>query len=85
LSITGGCPECSGESLIANSTVAVIESHPYLDCGDTICVYGVGIRTVTDKGSLPNGQQQLDHFVGLQDCETTYVDIGDKMTIKLID
>ena len=81
LSITGGCPECSGESLIANSTVAVKPSHPDLDCGDTVCVYTVGTRTVTDKGGGLS-IAQLDHFVGLSDCSTA-TDIGNLMTIKL--
>jgi len=83
LTISSGCPECSGYDLGVNNTVAVISGHPNLNCGDRVFVYEVGIRTVTDKGSLPNGQYQLDHFVGLQDCGTTYTDIGNLMTIKI--
>lgn len=85
LTISSGCPECVGYDLGINSTVAVKSNHPYLNCGDRVFVYEVGIRTVTDKGNLPNGQYQLDHFVGLQDCGTTYTDIGNFMTIKLFD
>lgn len=82
LSIQGGCPACSGQDLQPDSTVAVKPQHVDLDCGDTVCIYQVGIRTVTDKGGGLD-EKQLDHFIGLQQCGTTVTDIGNLQTIKI--
>lgn len=78
-----GCPTWPNYGLVANGTVAVKVGHPYLTGGDQVFVYGIGVRTVSDTGALPNGNSQLDHFVGLRVCGVTYTDFGNYMTIKL--
>jgi hypothetical protein len=86
LSSGEGCPYCSGESLTANSTVAINGSNPDLTCGDSVFVYHIqgqtsGVRRVTDHGGGV-GLTQLDHYVGPGACNAATT-IGLRMTIKL--
>ena len=85
LSITGGCPQCPSpdDYMIANETVAINPSHPYLGCGDEVYVHTIGNVTVTDHGGGLI-ERQLDHYVGLDDCNTP-VDKGNFMTVKIFE
>lgn len=86
----GPCSACSGMSLIANGTVAIMEGqHPAgLECGDTVFIHSLGggtggTRTVTDTGSGV-GETQLDHYNGLGGCGQG-TGLGNSMTVKIYD
>ena len=60
----------------------VSPSHPDLDCGDTICVYGHGTHTVVDTGGGV-AEGELDHYTGVSGCNVCTAPGDDIMTIKL--
>jgi len=74
------CAQCGGTVSVGD--VAVKPSHPYLDCDDTVCVYGHGTHTVVDTGSGV-AEAQLDHYTGVSACNVCTPPGNDIMTIKL--
>jgi hypothetical protein len=68
--------------LVANEDVAISVGHPYLSCGDSVYVHGLGVKTVKDRGGGV-GPQQLDHFIGITGCNQYGAGYGTRKTIKL--
>jgi len=75
------CPQCGGV-LSPNQHVAVKPGHPFLNCGDTVYVHGIGTRTVKDKGG-GLAEAQLDHYIGTSGCNRYGGSYGNHKTIKL--
>jgi hypothetical protein len=57
---------CAGGSL-GNDTVARGPDNDFLDCGDTVCIIGIGMKTVTDRGGRV-GPEQLDNYTTETAC-----------------
>lgn len=56
---------CGGN--LDNTTVARRRDHPDLACNDTVCIIGIGTKTVTDEGG-GLATNQLDNFVASGAC-----------------
>jgi hypothetical protein len=66
---------------LGNDTVAVLPSHPYLQCGDQVYLVGSGVKVVTDY--CPGcAQNQLDNYTTNHAC-SGIGDFGNHVTIKL--
>ena len=75
-SFTGTCGP------LANGTVAVLPSHPYLKCGDRIFIHTQGVKEITDL--CPGcAVEQLDNFTTDGRC-SGISDLGQFMTIQII-
>jgi hypothetical protein len=79
--ITGSC------GAVNDTTVAAHASHPYLSCGDSVYIHGVGIKTVSDRcpACNDNNYHHLDNYTTQSTaCSSNAVgDLGNFKTIKL--
>lgn len=88
--IETGC----GNTELGDDTVAILwTGHTYLQCGDRVYIHGLepegdlagSIKRVTDTGDLPQGERQCDNYNSSNHSCTDWADLGDFITIKLID
>lgn len=77
-----GAPACGGAAL-TNLSLAVGPDNPDgLDCGNTVYIAGVGVKTLVDLCPACNGDRHLDNYTTDPACHHI-PDVGNLMTIQV--